>query len=159
MIEANSGSTLCISSLPKFNNGMASHFLIRSQLEYEGGQAYADSGHVFILAYTQRNVWVTIGHTHSLDMTIYKCCTLWVWLHRHLHCTNSSINQVCSPARSHYVARNMSLLETSSLGSWTQSQYEHVHAEPTYAWFLPYQSVSNGRCSPCSIRKSWTCRG
>ena len=56
MIEANSGSTLCISSLSKFNNGMASHFLIRSQLEYEGGQAYGDSGHVFILAYTQRNV-------------------------------------------------------------------------------------------------------
>ena len=50
-----SGSTLCISSLSKFN-GMASHFLIRSQLEYEGGQAYGDSGHVFILAYTQRNV-------------------------------------------------------------------------------------------------------
>ena len=56
MIEANSGSTLCISSLSKLNNGMESHFLIRSQLEYEGQQAYADSGHVFILAYTQRNV-------------------------------------------------------------------------------------------------------
>ena len=45
-----SSSIRCISSSFLFHNGTFCHFLIRSQLEYDGGRAYTDSRHVLILA-------------------------------------------------------------------------------------------------------------
>ena len=45
-----SSSIRCISSSFLFNNGTFRHFLIQSQLEYDGGRAYTDSRHVLILA-------------------------------------------------------------------------------------------------------------
>ena len=59
-----------------------SAILIRSQLEYDRGRAYTDSGHVFILA---------ISHAHHFPyryIHVDERCTLCVRIH----------SQVCSPA-------------------------------------------------------------
>ena len=89
-----------------------SAILIRSQLEYDRGREYTDSGHVFILA---------ISHAHRYAYTIERCTytlradtqpaiigyTLCQLLHR------PSL-QSCQVEVVNYAPRGMSLLETSS---------------------------------------------
>ena len=80
-----------------FNNNT-----IWSQLEYNRGRAYVDSGHVRVIntaisrAYADSGhvrvhvINTAISHTHILGTAVYEHCTHWVRLHSHLHCTNSS---------------------------------------------------------------------
>ena len=103
-----SGSIRCICNSFLFNNGTVCH-LIRSQLEYDGGRAYTDSGHVFILA---------IGHAHHFPRIIRALYTLRTQPASYIHFANYSINQVCSPARSQLcILQRGVCLETSSFAN------------------------------------------
>ena len=71
-----------VSTALSFLTTVHSAILIRSQLEYDRGRAYTDTGHVFILAYSSA-VHSACGYAAS-----------------DIHFANYSIDLVCSPARS-----------------------------------------------------------
>ena len=67
-----------------------SAILIRSQLEYDRGRAYTDSGHAFILA-------ISHAHRYAYSSAVHSACG---YAASDIHFTNYSIDPVCSPARS-----------------------------------------------------------
>ena len=80
LVVAKGGSTPCISGSFYLTKVRSVIFQLWSELEYNRGWAYADSGHMYI----HIEMSVSFGHAHSLDTTIYKCYTL-----SQPHCTNS----------------------------------------------------------------------
>ena len=85
-----------------------SAILIRSQLEYDRGREYTDSGHVFILAISHAHRYAYTSAVHSARVRIHsQRYTLCQRLHR------PSL-QSCQVQVLNYAPRGMSLLETSS---------------------------------------------
>ena len=67
-----------------------SAIFIRSQLEYDRGREYTDSGHVFILAISHAHRYAYTSAVHSARG----------YTASDIHFANYSIDPVCSPARS-----------------------------------------------------------
>ncbi len=98
-----------------------SAILIRSQLEYDRGREYTDSGHAFILA-------ISHAHRYAYTSAVHSACgytarhsqryTLCQLLHQ------PSL-QSCQVQVVNYAPRGMSLLETSSLVLY----YMHFHVK------------------------------
>ena len=85
-----------------------SAILIRSQLEYDRGREYTDSGHVFILA-------ISHAHRYAYTSPVHSACG---YTASDIHFANYSIDpslQSCQVQVVNYALRGMSLLETSSL--------------------------------------------
>ena len=84
-----------------------STILIRSQLDYDRGREYTDSGHVFILA---------ISHAHRYAYT--SRCTLCLRIHSQRYTLCQLLHrpslQSCQVQVVNYAPRGMSLLETSN---------------------------------------------
>ena len=105
-----------VSTALSFLTTVHSAILIRSQLEYDRGRAYTDSGHVFILA---------IGHVFILAISharpqirILERCTLCVRIRSQRYTLRQLLHrpslQSCQVQVVNYAPRGMSLLETSS---------------------------------------------